>query len=387
MVATALERGAPPRTAAILALVGFAIAAPAMALRPQLFGIVLFALLVWLGRRSANDGPGRISFAPVVDRAVGPTSTGASCWGRSSSATPGWADVAAGRPSRTSLVVLVAGTLATLVNPFGIGAWTYAANIGVNPAISGQVTEWQRTSPLAVPGILFYPAVVVTVALMARRRALVALARLGAPRRHDDPRRVGGPRRRVVPVHDGPPAGAGAGGCARRRAANLRERRDRDRPRRPRGGRPPVVAAAGPAGRSPGAARLAPSRLAQAVAELPAGARVVTPQTWGSWFEWAAPDARYFIDSRFELFPAEVWTILDAARDRCRRGRRGAGSLAGGRRRGPGRRRASGRGVDTARERHRWRGLHEGPMNGPVPSGGASDGTSLVESRPMRHDQ
>ena len=48
MVATALERGAAPRTAAILALAGFAIAAPAMALRPQLFGIVLFALLIWL---------------------------------------------------------------------------------------------------------------------------------------------------------------------------------------------------------------------------------------------------------------------------------------------------------------------------------------------------
>ncbi len=34
---------------------------------------------------------------------------------------------------------------------------------------------------------------------------------------------------------------------------------------------------------------------------------MVVPQTWGSWFEWAAPDARYFIDSRFELFPTDVW--------------------------------------------------------------------------------
>jgi hypothetical protein len=31
------------------------------------------------------------------------------------------------------------------------------------------------------------------------------------------------------------------------------------------------------------------------------------PQTWGSWFEWAAPDQAYFIDSRFELFPVDVW--------------------------------------------------------------------------------
>ncbi len=31
------------------------------------------------------------------------------------------------------------------------------------------------------------------------------------------------------------------------------------------------------------------------------------PQVWTSWFEWAVPDAVYFVDSRFELFPADVW--------------------------------------------------------------------------------
>ena len=52
----------------------------------------------------------------------------------------------------------------------------------------------------------------------------------------------------------------------------------------------------------------APGGLAAKVAEIASpGARVVVPQVWGSWFEWAAPDARYFIDSRFELFPADVW--------------------------------------------------------------------------------
>ena len=52
----------------------------------------------------------------------------------------------------------------------------------------------------------------------------------------------------------------------------------------------------------------APSGLAVALsAHAPGGARVVVPQTWGSWFEWAVPDAAYFIDSRFELFPQDVW--------------------------------------------------------------------------------
>ena len=47
------------------------------------------------------------------------------------------------------------------------GAWAYAVGIGANPAIAGQVSEWQRTSPFAMPGLLFYPSVIVTVALMS----------------------------------------------------------------------------------------------------------------------------------------------------------------------------------------------------------------------------
>ncbi|HEY4190812.1 MAG TPA: hypothetical protein VGM28_10340, partial [Candidatus Limnocylindrales bacterium] len=56
----------------------------------------------------------------------------------------------------------------------------------------------------------------------------------------------------------------------------------------------------------------APSGLAQAMrgAAKP-GDRVFTPQTWASWFEWAAPDQRYFLDSRFELFPTPVWDDYD----------------------------------------------------------------------------
>ncbi len=40
---------------------------------------------------------------------------------------------------------------------------------------------------------------------------------------------------------------------------------------------------------------------------LEPGTRVFVPQTWASWFEWAAPGAAYYLDSRFELFPADVW--------------------------------------------------------------------------------
>jgi hypothetical protein len=57
----------------------------------------------------------------------------------------------------------------------------------------------------------------------------------------------------------------------------------------------------------------APSGLAVAQRSVVApGARVVVPQTWGSWFEWAVPGALYLVDARFELFPAAVWSDLDA---------------------------------------------------------------------------
>ena len=72
-------------------------------------------------------------------------------------------DVARKRPWRPSLAVLVVGLLATFVKPFGPGVWAYAAGIGVNPAITDRVSEWQRTTPLTVPGALFYASAIGTL--------------------------------------------------------------------------------------------------------------------------------------------------------------------------------------------------------------------------------
>ena len=56
----------------------------------------------------------------------------------------------------------------------------------------------------------------------------------------------------------------------------------------------------------------APSALATELSgRIQPGTRVFAPQVWTSWFEWAVPDATYFVDSRFELFPADVWADLD----------------------------------------------------------------------------
>ncbi len=315
VMATGRARGSSPRTSAILALVAFALAAPALALRPQLYGIVFFAFLLWL--IAARDRwPRLLWLAPFVI-VVWANMHGSFVLGPAILGYVWLSDVAAGRPARESFAILVAGTLATLVNPYLAGAWTYALNIGVNPVIAGQVSEWQRTSPLEMPGILFYPSVVVTLLLAWRGRQalrwpdwvlLAAVVGMGAwavrgvawwgpvlafilaaalAPSHRPERENASARRPMASVINGVIALA-LGGL-------LVVALPWWRPSDPLTGRAGLLS-------------YAPSGLAIVLrqAALP-GARVVVPQTWGSWFEWAVPDVQYFVDSRFELYPAEVW--------------------------------------------------------------------------------
>jgi hypothetical protein len=46
----------------------------------------------------------------------------------------------------------------------------------------------------------------------------------------------------------------------------------------------------------------------QQLASLGDYSQVWAPQPWTSFFEWAAPDACYLVDSRIELFPADLWS-------------------------------------------------------------------------------
>ena len=290
----------------------FALAAPALALRPQLFAIAIFAaLLLLVARRDRN--PRAIWLAPLLVLAwanihgsfvLAPILLGYA-----------WLDdLVRGRPARRSFAVLVLGTAATLVNPFAAGVWAYAAGIGANPAIAGQVTEWQRTTPFTVPGLLFYLSGAAAFALAFRGRAglrwpdwlwLATLFAIGvwavrglAWWPFGAVFAIGGlpdalwPASRATGVH---------------RVSRL----------------PAVVAVllgvlvvaalpwwrpADPITGRTGILSYAPSGIAAALRDLaPAGTRVLAAQTWTSFLEWAVPDAQYFLDSRFELFPAEVW--------------------------------------------------------------------------------
>jgi len=63
--------------------------------------------------------------------------------------------------------------------------------------------------------------------------------------------------------------------------------------------------------RSPSDAELvteAPVGLSAATSQLPAGSRLLAPQPWGSWFEFASPSTPLFVDPRIELYPPGVWS-------------------------------------------------------------------------------
>ena len=312
LAATAMAKGAHPRTAAILSLLAFALAAPALALRPQLFAIAIFALLLLLVARRRRN-PRVVWLAPLLVIAwanihgsfvLAPMLLGYA-----------WLDdLVRGRPSRAPFALLLVGTAATLVSPFGIGAWGYAAGIGANPAIAGQVTEWQRTTPFTVPGFLFYLSAAAALALAVRGRAalrwpdwlwLAAMFAIGAWA-------VRGlawwPFGAVFVLGGLPdalwPALSGEGA---RRASRI----------------PAIVAVllgvlivaalpwwrpADPVTGRIGILSYAPSGIAVELRRIaPAGTRVLAAQTWTSFLEWAVPDAQYFLDSRFELFPADAW--------------------------------------------------------------------------------
>jgi hypothetical protein len=326
LVLVGVFRGASTRTASILALLAFLLASPALALRPQLFAIVLFAgLLALVAGRERH--PGAFLLAPVI----------VALWANlhgSFVLAPlllGYAwldDLVRRRPARRSFAVLVAGTLATLVNPFGAGVWAYAADIGANPVIRDRVSEWQHTLPMTPLGALFYVSVVgaALVAWRGRDRLawpdgvwLLGLIVLGAWA--------------VRGLAWWPPGAVLVLGAALgvRPAPGARPVLVVTAPPRPPA-RPlrllnaAVVAVLGlalvaalpwwrPADPLTGRAGLltyAPSGLAAALrGHVQPGTRVFVPQTWGSWFEWAVPDARYFVDARFELCPADVWADLD----------------------------------------------------------------------------
>jgi hypothetical protein len=338
----ALVRRRAPRLgsigATLLVLAAFVVMAIALALRPQLFAIPLFVLtLLLLADRDAH--PRRLWWLPVI----------AALWANLHGSFPlvlvlvtislvaEVLDRRSIRAPSTRLLgaVTLASLAATLVNPFGVGVWTYLVSLATNSTISSRVSEWRPPTPLDPTGALFYFSVLAVVALLAVRRrrgrsvpgpaGLLTLAAFG-----------------LLAASTGrglawwPPAALFV--VAPLVADELAIARVPSSSRPSRLGGAVVIAMVvagvallplwrplGPAGVPLGTLTYAPQGIAanlpwfgqadQTVSPLHHGPRpphVWVPQVWASWFELMAPNTIYEADSRIEIYPPETWATYDA---------------------------------------------------------------------------
>jgi hypothetical protein len=335
VLAACRAAGATPRTAALLTIAAFLVAVGGLGLRAQLFGLLCFAAILALvamhGRR-----PRLLFLAPLVVLA----------WANLHGTfvlgvlAIGWAmldDLVAGRPAwKRDLAILGLALVATVITPFGPAVWSYATGLASDPTVAGLVTEWQATTIRSATGVAFFASALAIAALLGRsgRRApwptllwlgalfllgawtergvvwwalgaVVAaagvLAALGMPDGAADdgpnPARAPGPATAIgqAPAH--PRATVANGILAVLIAAA------------------PVVLSLGlllrpsdPLVGAPGLLADAPAGVTRAVlAAARPGDRILNAQRWGSWLEWAVPDALVFTDSRFEVVPEDAW--------------------------------------------------------------------------------
>ena len=318
------RRAASVRVAAWLTLAAFVCAAITLGLRPQLFGIALFAGVLWLVARR-HDAPGAawlvvplvIAWANVHGSFVlGPAVVGLALVEDLVRRDRRW---------RATAVLLLGSVVATVVSPFGIRNWTYVTGISTNSVITKRITEWQPTSPLTVEGALFFLSIVLVAAFLvaASRRGrrvpptaflwLVPFAALG----------VWAVRGLAWwPFVAAATVAAIAGGAPA--PAARPERVEPTIVRRLNAAIAVVLVLAGIAAlpswrpRDPGlqapagVVGTAPSGITAALRDLvKPGDRILAPQPWGSWFEFALAETTVAVDSRIELFSNDVWDAVD----------------------------------------------------------------------------
>jgi len=314
VLATGRRAGLTQRPAAWLTLAVFIVTAVALALRPQLFGMLLFAAVVYLvvDRRAH---PNRLWLVLPIVAAwanlhgsffLGPLVVGLAWLSDAHDRVPG--------AHRTLAVALLAG-LAACLTPFGPQVWAYAAGLTTNAGVTARITEWQPTSVQSVPGILFFASAIAVAAIVARagRRlpwpALLWLAiffALGVYAARGVAWWPIGALPVVAPLL--------AGGSPNVKAETA------ERPRRPNLAIAVAVVLAAVAllpawrpadpglGAPAGVVGSAPSGITAALRSMAtAQDRLLNPQPWGSWFELALPMVPVAIDSRIEVFPKAVW--------------------------------------------------------------------------------
>jgi len=346
----------------VLVIAAFVVSADALALRAQLFAIVLFAAILYI-LATRGDRPRAVWLIPVI-AAVWANLHGTFLFVPALCGLAWLADLyeLAGSPAgeqqrrardvHRMLIVGLIAAAATLVNPFGPAVWGYVANLTSNPTIASRVTEWQPPSPTTVPGALLWLSVLGVAAL-----ALLRVRRVWRSRDAASPHWSGAFRSRThipwpglltLALFGGFALASGRGTAWWPFAAafviapwlvpNRAGVAAVETPA-PSPGTPPslrslnglivallgLVAIAllpiwrpiGGAGVSEGTLSYAPQAIASRLEVLcEPGVNpprpVWNPQVWGSWLEFAAPCHTYATDSRIELFTPDVWSDADA---------------------------------------------------------------------------
>jgi hypothetical protein len=297
--------GASVRTSSLLTVVGFLVASPTLAMRPQLVALPLFAVAMW-ALASREAAPRRLYLIPVLAAVcanvhgsftIFPLIVGLAWIQDARRHVPG---------SRRLLWLTLATTAATLLNPFGVDAWRYAYDLSTNPIIRKTISEWAPVTATDVSGLFMIGSALAVVAVLARR---------GTQTRWTTLLWLGvffmlamSAQRAIVwwsmvtPVilaelFPAPTVEATSPG------------------REPRAPAVGIIAAMLvavvvllPWWRPNDLLSQAPPGITQYVLQnIPSGARMFVHQPWGSWFEYVTPDRMVFVDSRIEIIPKNIW--------------------------------------------------------------------------------
>jgi hypothetical protein len=317
----ARQGGLGQRWSAWVTLAAFVVAAPALALRPQLLGMAAFALVLVLvsDRRLHRRRLWCVPFIVLIWANIhgsfflGPLVLGLA-----------WLEDLHDRvptPNFAILIGLIAAA-AACVTPFGPAVWGYAFGLSTNPEVTARIVEWQPTSLRDVPGVVFFISVFLVVALLARRGrstpwptlgwlAVFALVGLYAARGI-----AWWPLGGIVGISALLGTSTATGYQSPEPTRTFTKRLNLAvaallvmvgavlipwwRPADPAIGAPRAVLVDAPSGLTAELRTLARP-----------GDRLLNSQVWGSWFEFALPDLPVAADSRIEIFPAEVWDAYD----------------------------------------------------------------------------
>lgn len=307
------EAGAPPRTATLLTLAGFMVGLEIFGMRPQLFGVLLFAATQWLVVTRASH-PARLWLIPAL-MVIWVNTHGSFSLALVLLGFALLEDLKT-RPELARRIAIVAAATAgaSLMNPYGPRVWGYVVELARNPVVAQRVGEWQPPTIHSQPGLFFFLSVMGVLVFVARHRgsipwltllrigvfaalALMAvrgviwwavaapvlvasLARSTIPQANRSRRADRSPLNLVIVVAL---VALALIALPFRRGVNQVT------------GAPDVV-------------NVAPQRLVEAAESATGeGSRWFVSQIDASWVEFSAPSHPLVVDSRIELFPERVW--------------------------------------------------------------------------------